>query len=124
MSSDVFEVTGTPGKRKTVTSKKESAAEKAKKHKVMTHNARRRVGGGVLMSGYMKMPKDRAVFQPWTGTYVPTIKLKNLEELKTFDLEFPPEKREHGFMISFQDQTLFWNKETNDFQPEIIQHQI
>ena len=67
-------------------------------------------GGGNLTKEYMKLPKDQAVFQPWTGTYVPTIKLKDLDELKAFDFEFPPEKREHGFMIAFQGQTLYWNQ--------------
>ena len=90
----------------------------------MTHNARRRSGGMNLTRGYMKMPKDRAVFQHWIGTYAPTIKIKDLEELKVFDLEFPQEQREHGFMIAFQGQTLFWNKTKQDFQPEEIKIKI
>ena len=90
----------------------------------MAHNARRRAGGGNLTRGYLKMPKDRAVFQHWTGSYAPTIKIKDLEELKTFNLEFPPEKREHGFMISFQGQTLYWSKTKQDFQPEVIKIKI
>ena len=124
ISSTTFKVTGTPCKCKPETPKKESAVEKAKKHKAMTHNARRRAGGGNLTRGHMKMPKDCAVFQHWTGTYAPTIKLKDLEEMKIFDLEFPSEKREHGFMMSFQEQTLFWNKTKQDFQPEVIKIKI
>ena len=42
VSSDVFETTLTPGKRKSGSPKKEAASEKAKKHRAMTHNARRR----------------------------------------------------------------------------------
>ena len=98
VSSAVYETTLTPGKRKSDKPKKESASEKAKKHKAMTHNARRTAGGMNLTRGYMKMPKDRAVYQSWTGTYAPTIKVQDLEELKAFDLEFPPDKREHGFI--------------------------
>ena len=87
----------------------------------MAHNACRRAGGGNLTRGYMKMPKDCAVFQPWTGTYAPTIKLKDLDELKAFDLnfKFPPEKHEHGFMIAFQGQIFFWNQLKQDFQPKL-----
>ena len=70
------------------------------------------------------MPKDHAVYQSWTGTYVPIIKLKDLDELKAFDFEFPPEKREHAFMIAFQGQTLYWNQVKQDFQPEIIKIKI
>ena len=90
----------------------------------MTHNACRRIGGMNLKRGYTKMPKDRAEYNFRNGTYVPTIKIKDLEELKAFDFEFPPEKREHGFMISFQGQTLYWNQVKQDFQPEIITIQI
>ena len=71
-------MTLTPGKHnyKSVSEKKETDSEKAKKHRAMAHNARRRGAGGNLTRGYMKMPKDHAIFQPWTGTCVPTI-LKN-----------------------------------------------
>ena len=118
------EVTGPLPKRKVDSPKKESAIEKRKKHQAMTHNARRRIGGMNLTHGYTKMPKDRAEYDFRRGVYIPTIKLKDLEELKAFDFEFPPEKREHGFMISFQDQTLYWNKDKQDFQPEIIKIKI
>ena len=124
VSKEPFEAVGPVFNRKADTPKKESATEKAKKHKTMTHNARRRIGGMNLTRGYTKMPKDRAEYDFRRGVYVPTIKLKDLEELKTFDFEFPPEKREHGFMISFQDQTLYWNKDKQDFQPEIIKIKI
>jgi hypothetical protein len=36
----------------------------------MSQNAHRRAGGGNLTQGYMKMQKDRTVFQHWTGTKV------------------------------------------------------
>ena len=125
ISKDVFESTGIPGKRPfTSPKKKESATEKAKKHRAMSHNARRRAGGGNLTKGYLKMPKDRAVFQQWTGTYAPTIKLKDSDELNAFDFEFPPETREHGFMIAFEGQTQYWNASTKKFQTEIIKIKI
>ena len=85
-----------PEKRKPTDEKKESAVEKSKNHKAMTHNARRRAGGGNLAKGCVKMPRD-------------------LEEMKAFDFEFPSEKREHGSMISFQGQTLVWNQFKQDF---------
>ena len=72
----------------------------------------------------MKLPKDRAVFQPWTGTYAPTIKIKNMNNLAVLDWEFPIHAREHGFMVSCNGQTLFWYKDKQDFQPEIIIIQI
>ena len=90
----------------------------------MAHNARRRAGGGNLTKGYLKMPKDRAVFQHWTGAYAPTIKIKDLEEMKAFDFEFPPDKREHGFMIAFQGQTQYWTQVNQEFQSEIIKIKI
>ena len=100
--------------------KSESAAEKSRKHKAMTKNARRRAGGGNLTCGYMKLPKDRAVFQPWTGTYAPTIQIENMQNLEALDFEFPKDTREHGFMVSCNGLTLFWNKYKQDFQPEVI----
>jgi len=125
VSSETFEVTGVLPKRPfTSPNKKESATEKAKKHRAMAHNARRRAGGGNLTKGYLKMPKDRAVFQQWTGTYAPTIKLKDSDELNAFDFEFPPETREHGFMIAFEGQTQYWNASTKKFQTEIIKIKI
>ena len=60
---------------------------------------------------------DLAVFGGILGRrYEP----QDLEEMKAFDFEFPPDKREHGFMIAFQGQTLYWNQVKQDFQPEII----
>ena len=55
----------------------------------MTHNACRTAGGMNITRGYVWMPKDRAVYQNWTGTYAPTIKIQDLEELKAFNFEFP-----------------------------------
>ena len=63
------------------------------------------------------MPKDRAVFQPWT--YTPTIKINDLDELKAFDMEFPEDKCEHGFIVSYKGQTLFWNRTKKDFHIKI-----
>ena len=92
VSTEAFELTGTPRKRKD-SPKKESAAEKTKKHKVMTLNARRRIVGMNLTRGYTKMPKDRAEYNFRNGTYVPTIKIKDLEELKAeADLVKDPER--------------------------------
>ena len=123
VSTETFTTTLSSGKRPSP-KKKESDAEKSKKHKAMTLNARRRIGGMNLTKGYKLMPKDRAQYNFRNGTYNPTIKLNDLEELKAFDFEFPPEKREHGFMIAFQGQTLYWNQVKQDFQPEIIKIQI
>ena len=113
-------VTSVTGKRKSDGAKKESAAEKRRKHKEMSKNARRRAGGGNLTRGYMKMPKDRAVYQCWTGTYVPTIQIDDMQNLEAFHVEFPKNKREHGFMVSCNGQTFFLNKYKQDFQPEVI----
>ena len=123
VSTETFATTLSSGKRP-VPKKKESDSEKSKKHKAMTLNARRRLGGMNLTRGYKLMPKDRAQYNFRNGTYVPTIKINNLDELKAFDLEFPPKKREHGFMISFQGQTQCWNKTKQDFQSEVIKIKI
>ena len=124
VSNTTFEFTGVLGKRKSEIPKKESEAEKSKKHKAMTLNARRRAGGMHLTKGYLKMPRDRAVFQQWTGTYAPTIKINNSDEFIAFDLEFPPETRAHGFMISFKGETQYWNKTKKNFQTEVIKIKI
>ena len=123
VTKETYETSDLTPKRK-ASPKKESASEKAKKHKAMSHNARRRAGGMNLTKGYMIMPKDRAVFQQWTGTYAPTIKINNSDEFIAFDFEFPPETREHGFMISFKGETQYWNATRKNFQTEIISIKI
>ena len=123
VSSETFEVTGIPGKCK-ASPKKESAVEKRKKHQAMTHNARRRIGGMNLTRGYNIMPKDRAEYNFRNGTYTPTIKINNSDEFIAFDLEFPPETRAHGFMISFKGETQYWNKTKKNFQTEVIKLKI
>ena len=77
-----------------------------------------------LTKGYTIMPKDRAEYDFRRGVYKPTIKIENLDEFIAFDFEFPPETREHGFMISFKGETQYWNKPKKTFQTEIIKIKI
>ena len=99
--------------------KKESAVKKSQKHKLMTKNARRSTSGN-LVSGYTKMPKDCAIFEPFTNTFRPTIVVNNVSSSMDMEENYPADERENGFMIKCFGDTVYWNVEKQDFQKEPI----
>ena len=53
----------------------------------MTVNSRR-AGGGNLVKGYVKLPKDRAVYQPWSNTFALTIQIDDMQAVQQLDTGF------------------------------------
>ena len=99
--------------------KKESAVKKSQKHKLMTKNARRSTSGN-LVSGYTKMPKDNAIFQPFSNTFTPTIIVNSVESSTALDEKYPADERDNGFMVKCFGETVYWNVEKQDFQKDPI----
>ena len=85
----------------------------------MTKNARRSTAGN-LVSGYTKMPKDGAIFEPFTNTFKPTIIINNVSSSMDFEENYPADERENGFMVKCFGETVYWNVEKQDFQKEPI----
>ena len=99
--------------------KNESAVKKSQKHKLMTKNARRSTSGN-LVSGYTKMPKDNAIFEPFTNTFRPTIIVNNVSSSMDLEENYPADERENGFMVKCFGDIMYWNVEKQDFQKEPI----
>ena len=108
-----------PQGNKPTKQKKESAVKKVQKHKLMTKNARRSTSGN-LVSGYTKMPKDGAIFEPFTNTFRPTIIVNNVSSSMDMEENFPADERENGFMVKCFGDTVYLNVDKQDFQKEPI----
>ena len=93
--------------------------KKSQKHKLMTKNARRSTAGN-LVSGYTKMPKDNAIFEPFTNTFKPTIIVNSVSSSADLGENHPAEERIHGFMGKCYDDIVYWNVEKQDFQKDPI----
>ena len=65
------------------------------------------------------MPHDKAIFHPGSEVFTPTIFIDTPATCMQFDLDFPEDKREHGFMVSCMGQTRYWNKHLKDFAVEL-----
>jgi hypothetical protein len=85
----------------------------------MTKNARRSTSGN-LVSGYTKMPKDGAIFQPFSNTFKPTIIINNVSSSMDFEENYPADERMNGFMVKCFGDIMYWNVEKQDFQKEPI----
>ena len=80
----------------------------------------RRSTAGNLVSGYTKMPKDNAIFEPFTNTFKPTIIVNSVSSSMDLEENYPAEDRMNGFMVKCYGDTVYWNVEKQDFQKEPI----
>ena len=70
------------------------------------------------------MPHDRAVLHGNSPNFTPTIIINDMNSYAALDIEFPQEERQHGFLVSCDGQTLYWDANKKDFSPEIVMPHI
>ena len=76
----------------------------------VAHNKHGHQGTRMFVKGYNNMPHDNAQLVKNTECFVPTIFIDTVAAHTQFDLDYPKETREHGFMVSCKGVVSYWDE--------------